>query len=109
MKWSVTYYNRKVLDSIKKMPKKIKARYIALTDRMIEKGPDLGMPHTRSMGDGLFEIRVKAQEGISRFFYCIKVKNEIVILHAFVKKTQQTPAKELQIAKKRMQEVKKDG
>jgi phage-related protein len=33
-------------------------------------GPDLGMPHTRAMGDGLFELRLKAAEGIARVFYC---------------------------------------
>ncbi|ABS76640.1 type II toxin-antitoxin system RelE/ParE family toxin [Coxiella burnetii] len=46
------------------------------------------------------------QEGIARFFYCTQVKKEIVILHAFIKKTQETPIKELEIAKKRMKEVK---
>ncbi|BBL36350.1 hypothetical cytosolic protein [Coxiella burnetii] len=40
------------------------------------------------------------------FFYCTQVKKEIVILHAFIKKTQETPIKELEIAKKRMKEVK---
>ena len=109
MKWTITYYNRKVFDSVGKMPKRIKARYVALTERMVEKGPDLGMPHTRAMGKGLFEIRVKAQEGIARFFYCTQVKKEIVILHTIIKKTQQTPIQELEIAKKRMSEVKNNG
>jgi len=90
------------------MPKRIKARYVVLTERMEERGPDLGMPHTRAMGEGLFEIRVKAQEGIARFFYCTKIENEIVILHTFVKKTEQTPVKGLKIARKRMQEIKEN-
>ncbi len=102
-------YNRKVVQSIKKIPKRIKACYIALTERMAEKGPDLGMPHTCAMGKGLFEIRVKAEESIARFFYCIQVKNEIVILHTFIKKTQQTPIKELDLARKRLHEVKNNG
>ena len=91
------------------MPKKIKARYVALTERMEEKGPNIGMPHTRSMRDGLFEIRVKAEEGIARVFYCVLVKHEIVILHSFVKKTQVTPKKEIVTARKRQAEVLKNG
>ncbi len=67
-------------------------------------GPDLGMPHTRAMGGGLFELRLKAAEGIARVFYCTVIDRGIVFLHQFVKKTDRTPRKELQIAKQRMQE-----
>lgn len=68
-------------------------------------GPDLGMPHTRTMGDGLFELRLKAREGISRVFYCTLVGRRIVILHHFIKKTDKTPAKELNVARARMKEL----
>jgi phage-related protein len=70
---------------------RIKAHYVALADRMIERGPDLGAPHTKNIGHGLFEIRIKAAEGIARVFYCTQMRNEIVMLHAFVKKTQAIP------------------
>jgi len=109
MKWTITYYSDRVFRSIKQMSTKLRARYLALTDTMIESGPHLGMPHTRALGEGLFELRVKAKEGIARIFYCVQVKREIVMLHSFVKKTQQTPDKELKLAKKRLQEVKKNG
>ena len=68
-------------------------------------GPDLGMPHTRAMGGGLFELRIKAAEGIARVFYCTVVERRIVFLHQFVKKTGKTPPKELQIARVRMKEA----
>jgi phage-related protein len=71
-------------------------------------GPDLGMPHTRAMGQGLFELRLKAAEGIARILYCTIVDRQIVMLHQFVKKTEKTPAKELDIARRRMKEVKND-
>ena len=60
---------------------------------------------SRCLGDGLFEFRVKAQEGIGRVFFCTVVNREVIILHTFIKKTQQTPKKEITIAKKRMREV----
>lgn len=63
------------------------------------------MPFTRSMNKGLFELRIKAKEGISRVFYCTVKNNEIVMLHGFIKKTQKAPQKELKIGIKRMKEV----
>lgn len=70
-------------------------------------GPDLGMPHTRAMGRGLFELRLKAAEGIARVFYCTVVGQQIVMLHQFTKKSEKTPRKELEIARRRMEEVTK--
>jgi phage-related protein len=69
-------------------------------------GPDLGMPHTRAMGGGLFELRLKATEGIVRVFYCTMIGKRIMILHQFTKKTKKTPPKESGIARRRMKEVK---
>ena len=68
-------------------------------------GPDLGMPHTRAMGDGLFELRLKAGEGIARVFYCTRVGRRIVVLHHFIKKMDKTPARELSVARTRMKEI----
>ena len=63
------------------------------------------MPHTHAMGDGLFELRLKAAEGIARVFYCTLIGRRIVMLHQFIKKSEKTPRKELEIARKRMKEM----
>lgn len=89
------------------LPATLQARYIGLTNRMIVYGPNLGLPHTDSFGSGLFELRLKGAEGIARVFFCTLVKQEIVMLHSFIKKTQKTPEKELKIAKERMKELKR--
>lgn len=67
------------------------------------------MPYTESFGEGLFEIRAKGQEGIGRAFFCTLIEQKIVILHAFKKKSQKTPKKEIELARKRMKEVKENG
>jgi phage-related protein len=72
---------------------------------MVEFGPNLGLPYTRAMGEGLFEIRARGAEGIGRAFFCTMVGQRIVILHGFVKKTDKTPARELAVAKQRQKEV----
>ena len=109
MKWTITYFNENVENSVAELPVKIRARYFALTDRMEVVGPDLGMPHTSPMGDGLFELRVKAQEGIARVMYCTQLGHEIIILSCFVKKTQKTQKNELEIERKGLKEVKHHG
>lgn len=108
MHWTIIYYNNKVFDEIESLPKGIKAKYVFLTDVMVERGPNLGLPHTRAMGDGLFEIRIKGQEGIARVFYCTERNKQIIMLHSFIKKTPRTPIKELNLAQFRMKEVQKN-
>ncbi len=105
MVWGIEYYNQTVEQAVLRIPSGLLARYLRLTDLMIEFGPNLGMPHTRAMGEGLFELCVKGQEGIARIFYCTVVQRHIVMLHVFIKKSQQTPKRELEIAKRRLQEV----
>ena len=106
MAWDIQYYDEKLQAAVLALPPGILARYIHLTDRMVEYGPDLGMPHTRAMGAGLFELRLKSGAGIGRVFYCTLVGRRIVMLHQFVKKTEKTPPKELSIARRRMKERK---
>lgn len=105
MNWAIKYYSEKVQQEIMTLPAGIQARYIHYTKRMVTHGPNLGMPHSRPMGGGLFELRMKAAEGIGRVFYCTLVEQTIVMLHTFLKKTQKTPANELAVARKRMKEV----
>lgn len=106
MDWTITYYSESVQEEILAMPAGFLGRYLRYADRMETYGPDLGMPHTRAMGDGLFELRLKAAEGIARVFYCTVIGRRIVVLHQFIKKTDKTPARELATARRRMKEIK---
>jgi phage-related protein len=105
MEWEIVYYDGGVQDTILAFPPGLQARYIHLTERMLIFGSDLGMPHTRAMGRGLFELRMKSKEGIGRVFFCNLSNRKIMMLHALVKKSAKTPAKELKLARNRMKEV----
>ncbi len=106
MNWQVTFYSASLQTEILGLPPGFVARFVRYAERMEIYGPDLGMPHTRAMGNGLFELRLKAAEGIARVFYCTLVGRRIVMLHQFIKKSDKTPGKELDIARKRMKEMK---
>jgi len=105
MNWTVTFYSDRVEAEILALPAGFLARFIRYAEKMERYGPDLGMPHTKAMGDGLFELRLKATEGISRVFYCTLVGQRVVMLHHFIKKTDKTPAKELKVARLRKKEI----
>src|SRR5258708_40029056 len=94
---------------IMEFPAGVQARYVHLTERMAVFGPDLGMPHTRSMGKGLFEMRMKSKEGIGRVFFCTQPGQRILMLHAFIKKSSKTPSKELTLARTRLKEVRRNA
>ena len=104
MQWTLTFHNKSVESEVLALPAGFVARFIRYAERMEIYGPDLGMPHTRAMGDGPFELRLKAAEGIARVFYCTVVNRKIVVLHSFVKKTDKTPLRELEVARRRMKE-----
>ena len=106
MDYRIEYYSEDVEDEILALPDTLAARYVVLTRRMTAGGANLGPPHTDSFGDGLFELRLKGAEGIARVFFCMLIGRRIMMLHSFVKKTQKTPPREIEIALKRMKEVK---
>ncbi len=106
MNWAIDCSSEFVQADILALPAGLLARYLRYADRMEVYGQDLGMPHTRAMGGGLFELRLKASEGIARVFCCTMIGKRIMILHQFTRKTKTTPPKELGIARRRMKEVK---
>lgn len=105
MNWSIEYYSSELENEILSLPDGLLARYLRLTDLMLEFGSNLGMPHTKFIGEGLIELRIKSKEGIARLFFCTMIGKKIIMLHLYLKKTNKTPKKEIQIARKRMKEV----
>ena len=94
-------------EQILNLPDALAARYVVLTRRMISLGPNLGEPHTKAFGDGLFELRLKGAEGIARVFFCTLVGKRIVMLHSFIKKSERTPIREREVAQTRLKEIKR--
>ena len=106
MNWTISFFNERVHKGIQKWPVGVYADFLRLATLMEVHGADLRMPHSRALGDGLFELRCKGAEGIGRAFYCTVSGRQIVILHGFIKKTQETPSDELRIGRKRLKDVK---
>ena len=105
MAFEVEYFHPRVLSEIEGWSVDVLADYARLVELLIEYGPSLRLPHSRALGDGLFELRPRGRSGIGRAFYCFVIGRRVVVLHAFVKKTQQTPDRELRLARKRQKEL----
>jgi len=105
MKWKITFFNDKVEAQTLKLPSGILANFLHIAEMIENMGPNLGRPYVGRLDSSLYEIRAKGKEGIARSVYCALKKREIIILHTFIKKSEKTPKKELNLAKKRMKEI----
>src|SRR3972149_12254672 len=94
-------------DAIRRFPKEVRSR---LGRRLfqLQMGEQLAMPHWRpmpSVAAGVSELRVQGEDGAYRAFYLTLAPEGILVFHAFVKKTRQTPAPEMELARKRLKEL----
>ncbi len=107
--WRVRYYTtesgrRPVYDLVKGSQRPARAKLLKITSLLENIGPAAGMPYVRWLGGGLYEIRVRDRQEL-RVFYGFVGKETIVLLHGFIKKTFTIPAKELNIARRRLKEI----
>lgn len=88
---------RLFLDSLEP---KMHAKMLREIDLLVENGPNLRLPHSRSVEDGIFELRAKQGKDISRVMFFFFIGNKAILTNGFIKKTQKTPKKEIELAKK---------
>jgi phage-related protein len=107
MSWSVETLDETVDEEIAALPAALRARMIRLMEMIENVGLEqMREPHVKHLEGKLWELRAKASEGIARGFYVTMSGRRVIVLRVFVKKSQKTPASELQIARDRMKRVK---
>lgn len=106
MRWTVEIFNAVVSAEIAALPKDMSARLARLIKVIEEVGfESLPRESVKHLDGKLWELRMTGRDGISRAIYVTASGQRVVILRAFVKKTQQTPKRELDIARQRAKEV----
>jgi phage-related protein len=108
--WTLEVYQRDdgespVEDFIEALPKEVRAKVRANLDWLQEVGNQAAAPISKPLGRGLFEVRVSVGRIEVRLLYAFFPGKRIVLLHGFQKKTRATPARDLQTARARMQEL----
>ena len=94
-------------DAVRLFPKEVRDRLGRSLFRL-QMGEQLRMPRARPMptvAAGVSELRVRAEDGTYRVFYQIALGQNILVFHAFVKKTQRTPAGEIRLAQRHLKEL----
>ena len=98
-----TYRGEKVVKAfLEKQSAHVQAYALRLID-MLKYGPNLGMPYSRKISKDLYELRIKGREAVRILYTCRYSK--IYLLHAFKKKTQKIPTREINIALKRVDTI----
>jgi phage-related protein len=102
MAWTVEY-DRRAAAEVGEWPADMRARLQRIIELVETRGPQaVGMPHVRYVEGKVWEMRPKGRDGIGRALYFAATGRRIVILHAFVKKTETTPRREIRTAMERL-------
>ena len=108
MSWTVEFVNRAAEAEVTALPKDMSARFARIA-RMIQ---TFGLtavhpPHVKHLDGKLWEIRMKGRDGIARSIYVAASGERVVVLRTFIKKTEEAPRREIDLALARMKELRK--
>lgn len=107
MAWTVETLNEAVDAELAELPADMRARLVRISELIESAGlPNVREPHVRHIRGQLWEIRLKGRAGIARALYVTAKGQRVVIVRAFIKKTEKTPAGEIDLALRRAEEVK---
>jgi phage-related protein len=106
MKWTVETLNHTVDEELHALPADMRARFTHVV-RLIESfGVDrVGQPHVKHLQGRLWEMRLRGRDGIARALYVTVTGQRVVVVRVFVKKTQKTPRREMELALERAKEI----
>lgn len=103
-RWTVEVIPAAELE-LKALPEDLQGRFLHVAGMLEEFGPArVGLPHVRPLGNKLWEMRLTGRDGIARAIYFAASGRRLVVVRFFVKKSQRTPRREIEIAERRMKE-----
>ena len=114
MNWKVEFYKTQngkspVKEWIVDLDIKTKAKILKNIEMLKEFNINLKEPYVKPLEKKPYELRIKDSKGIYRIIYFSYTNKTFFLLNAFIKKTQTTPRKEIELAKLRMKEILKNG
>lgn len=92
---------------IDSLDKKMQAKIFKVAELLEHNGPSLRMPYSEYLGEDIFQIRAKQGTNIARILYFFVIGKKVILTNGFTKKTQKTPKKEIELAKKYREEYKR--
>lgn len=103
-KFEIIFYNKEngdepAKDFLLSLDEKMQAKMLRTISFLAINGFELREPYSKSLGDGIFELRATQGTNITRVLYFFMVGKNIILTNGFVKKTQKTPPMEIEQAK----------
>ena len=106
MSWTVSFVNATAEAEVRALPEDMIARFLRIGEKLASHGLlALREPYVKHLTGKLWEMRLTGREGIARSIYATASRQRVVVLRTFIKKTQKTPPREIQIALMRMMEI----
>ena len=106
MAWSVETLDETVDAELSALPPDMRARYVRIAELIEAVGlPNVREPHVKHVRGPIWEIRLKGKAGIARALYVTVRGQRVVVVRAFVKKSQRTPGSEIELALRRGKEL----
>lgn len=107
--WTIEFVNQTAEKEILSLSADLQAKFLHVSEMLLSFGPlNVGLPHIRPLENKLWEMRLKGKDNIARSIYVMASQRRLIILHTFIKKTQTTPTKALQVARARLKEISND-
>ena len=106
MRWTVGFVNLTAEAELSGLPLDMRTRFARIAELIQDFGlTAMREPHAKHLSGKLWEFRLKGRDGIARSIYVTASERRVIVLRTFVKKTQKTPPRELEIALARMKEI----
>ncbi len=106
MSWTVGFVNAVAQAELDALPLYMRTRFTRFGDMLEAHGISaMREPYAKHLSGKLWELRLKGRDGIARSIYVTTSGQRLIVLRAFVKKTEKTPPRELDIARARMKEI----
>ena len=106
MRWVFQTLNALVDAEVRTLPPDMQARFLRFGD-IIEQSGLQALPRdsVRHLEGKLWELRITGRDGIARAIYVTAAGRRVVVVRVFIKKSQKTPARELELARQRAKEI----
>lgn len=107
MPWQVEFLNAVARAEVDALPADVRARFVRIGELIHGHGLErVGDPYVKHLEGKLWEMRMKGRDGIARSLYITVTGRRVIVLRTFIKKTQKTPRRAIDLALERAKELK---
>ena len=106
MRWTVETLNATVDKELDALPTNMRARFVRISELIAAVGLErVGTPYVKHLTGPLWEMRLRSKDGIARALYVTIRDKRVIVVRVFIKKTQKTPRREIDLALQRAKEI----